>query len=80
MSLATCHPGCLRSDPRRVILCQCNCAGQRHGERWIEENGIDEIRAYYQKLEARWERWDRNSRARALKIRALQGGLRKRRA
>ncbi len=79
-SEVSCHPLCQRSDPRRVILCGCHCQGTRHGEQWIAENGIDEIRKYYAKLEARWEKWDRNSRARALKLRALNGGLRKRRA
>jgi len=80
MSEVTCHPLCQRSDPRRVILCACHCGGQRHGEKWIEEHGVDEIRSYYAKLQAKWERWDTRSRARALKLRALNGGLRKRRA
>jgi hypothetical protein len=71
-----CHPLCQRSDPRRVILCQCRCEGQRHGEQWVAENGIDEIRSYYAKLQARWDKWELNSRKRALKIRALSGGKR----
>ena len=77
---ATCHPLCLRSDPRRVILCNCNCRGTRHGERWVEENGFDEIRKYYSALQAKFDRWEINSRKRALKIRSLKGGLAKRRA
>jgi hypothetical protein len=77
---ATCHPLCLRSDPRRVILCQCNCRGSRHGERWVEEHGVDEIRKYYATLRARFDRWEMRSRQRALKIRSLKGGLARRKA
>jgi len=70
----SCHPKCQASDPRRVILCNCSCDGRRHGEAWVEEHGVDEIRRYYHTLEARWAKWESNSRARALKIRAMSGG------
>lgn len=79
MAQVTCHPLCLRSDPRRVILCGCSCKGTRHGEKWVEEHGVDEIRKYYARLEARWAKWETRSRQRALKIRALNGGLAARR-
>lgn len=77
---SSCHPKCLASDPRRVILCQCNCGGSRHGEKWVEEHGVDEIRRYYAKLEARWAKWEMKSRQRTLKIRSLNGGLTRRKA
>lgn len=46
----------------------------------MEENGFDEIRKYYSALQAKFDRWEINSRKRALKIRSLKGGLAKRRA
>jgi len=48
----------------------------RHGEKWVEEHGVDEIRKYYAKLQARWDKWDLNTRKRTLRIRALSGGKR----
>lgn len=70
-----CHHFCQNSDPRRVILCKCRCRGERHGEAWVEKHGTREVLSYYQRLQARWERWDAASARRLGKLRVLTGGL-----
>lgn len=65
-----CHPRCLTSDPRREILCRCPCGGQRHGEKWMENNPKEQgdVVSYYSDQLRRWEAWSKRSKIRTRRM------------